>query len=249
MPQLHYDLERIRAGLAPWRLYWYPRLRSTNDRAVELRESGELFCPAMILTGNQTAGRGRGDNIWFSGPETVTVSFAIAADEHRRPEHLPLVVGVMVRRLASRFGGTDTKIKWPNDLLHDGLKLAGILCERERGVDVIGIGLNVGRDPSLPPEVNRNVTSLTDICGSPIDKTDVLLALAECLSTLTTRPISWPDVRHEYAGFDALGGETVRIGETIGHCEGVDADGRLVISGANGPQRFHTGTVRIVSPT
>ncbi|MEM8872690.1 MAG: biotin--[acetyl-CoA-carboxylase] ligase [Planctomycetota bacterium] len=249
MPHRQYDLERIRTELSPWRLHWYPRLRSTSDRAIELKEAGELYCPALVVTGNQTAGRGRGDNVWFSGPSTLTATFAISADPDRRPEHLPLVVGVLVRRIAARFGASDTKIKWPNDLYHDGLKLAGVICERERGIDVIGIGLNVGIDAAIPPEVARNITSLNDICGQPVSKTDVLLALAESLASLTERPISWADVRSEYAGFDALGGETVRIGETVGHCEGVDADGLLVVCNETGTQRFHTGTVRIVSPT
>ncbi|MEM6313065.1 MAG: biotin--[acetyl-CoA-carboxylase] ligase [Planctomycetota bacterium] len=249
-PSKHqFDLDRIRTELTPWRLHWYPRLRSTNDRVVELKEEGKLFCPALVLTGNQTAGRGRGDNVWFSGPATLTVSFAVTADEHRRPEQLPLIVGVLVRRAIERLGADGVKIKWPNDLVHDGLKLAGILCEREHGVDVIGIGLNVGRDPALPADIARDVTSLDDIAHRELDKTDVLLTLAAALADLATRPITWSDVRDEFNAYDALGGEVVRVGETMGHCEGVDADGRLLIKGPTGTQRLHTGTARIVSPT
>src|SRR4051812_45410277 len=69
-----YHLDRLRAGLRPFRLHWFPVLRSTSDHAAALRRRGELFAPAVVLTGRQTAGRGRGDHRWWSGPGCVTVT-------------------------------------------------------------------------------------------------------------------------------------------------------------------------------
>ena len=57
-----YDLGVLRQRLRAFRLYWFPRLRSTNDHAAALCKRGGLFAPAVVLTGCQTAGRGRGDN-------------------------------------------------------------------------------------------------------------------------------------------------------------------------------------------
>lgn len=243
-----FDLSRLRECLNPWRLHWYPQLHSTNDEAHALRAEGRLFCPAVVLTGEQTAGRGRGSNVWHAGAQTLTVSFALVADERRPPQHLPLIVGVLLRRVAARFSDGGVRIKWPNDLLHDGQKLAGILCERQHGIDVIGIGINVGLDAALPPDLRRHVTSLRDISGRAVDKTDVLLALAEELAVLPRRPVSWADVREEYAAHDALGGETVQVGELRGYCEGVDGDGRLVVHGESGRTTVLSGTVRLAVP-
>src|SRR5436309_1660093 len=55
-----FDLARLRVGIKPFKLHWFPRLRSTNDHAAELRRRKELFAPAAVLTGRQLAGRGRG---------------------------------------------------------------------------------------------------------------------------------------------------------------------------------------------
>src|SRR5690242_523738 len=73
-------LSRLRQQIKPFRLYWYPRLRSTNDHAAALRKRGELFAPAMVLTGHQTAGRGRGTNTWWSHRGSLTVTFALPVD-------------------------------------------------------------------------------------------------------------------------------------------------------------------------
>ena len=55
-----FDIARLRASIKPLRLYWFPRLRSTNDHAALLRQRRELFAPALVLTGKQSRGRGRG---------------------------------------------------------------------------------------------------------------------------------------------------------------------------------------------
>ena len=70
-----FNLSRLRPGLKPFRLYWFPRLRSTNDHAAFLRRKGRLYAPAAVLSGSQTAGRGRGGNIWWSSHGVLTVTF------------------------------------------------------------------------------------------------------------------------------------------------------------------------------
>ena len=76
-PDHSYDLKRLRAALKPFRLHWSPTLRSTNDHAAEVRRRGELYAPAVVLTGRQTAGRGRGAHVWWSGPGCITVTFVL----------------------------------------------------------------------------------------------------------------------------------------------------------------------------
>src|SRR5947207_10623919 len=57
-----FDLSRLRREIKPFKLHWFPRLRSTNDHAAALRERGELYAPAVVVSGHQMAGRGRGGN-------------------------------------------------------------------------------------------------------------------------------------------------------------------------------------------
>ena len=83
-----FDLSRLRTQIKPFRLHWFPRLRSTNDHAAALRKRGELFAPAMVLTGCQLAGRGRGSHTWWSGPGCLTVTFVIPIEEHLAPHQV-----------------------------------------------------------------------------------------------------------------------------------------------------------------
>src|SRR5438270_7466674 len=82
MDPSRFNLTALRAGVKPFRLHWFPTLRSTNDHAAAMRKRGELFAPAIVLTGRQTAGRGRGSNTWWSGAAgMLTVTFVFPVDE------------------------------------------------------------------------------------------------------------------------------------------------------------------------
>jgi BirA family biotin operon repressor/biotin-[acetyl-CoA-carboxylase] ligase len=79
------------------------------------------------------------------------------------------------------------RLKWPNDLLVDNRKLGGLLCERVRKADLVGLGLNVNVDPAdAPPDIRDRVTSLRAIVGRPLDMTDVLVAVAAELRRCST---------------------------------------------------------------
>src|SRR4030095_15411074 len=98
--------------------------------------------PAMVLTISQTAGRGRAGNRWFSDSGSITVTYALPVEENLLPHQLPLVAGLAVRNACTELtGNRDIQLKWPNDVIHGGRKLAGLLCERISGVDLVGIGL------------------------------------------------------------------------------------------------------------
>jgi len=96
-----FHLDRLRREIKPLRLHWFPRLRSTNDHAAELRRRGELFAPAMVLTGCQLAGRGRGSNTWWSRAGVLTVTFVFPIDAHVAPHQLPLLAGLAIRNAAA----------------------------------------------------------------------------------------------------------------------------------------------------
>ena len=234
-----FNLARLKKELKPFRLHWFSRLRSTNDHAALLRRRGDLYAPAVVLTGHQLAGRGRGSNTWWSGDGSLTVTFVIAVDEHLAPYHVPLIAGLAVRNAAAALAGDEElQLKWPNDLLHGGRKVAGLLCERIDKVDLVGVGLNVNiKAADVPPPLRSRVTSLNEIAGKSLEMTGVLVALAERLHReLNHRDEhSFAAVLRDYDRHHALMHRRVTVtggpGEPAitGTCEGLDQMGRLLV--------------------
>jgi BirA family biotin operon repressor/biotin-[acetyl-CoA-carboxylase] ligase len=250
-----FDLDRLRRQLKPFRLHWYPRLRSTNDQAAHLREQGSLFAPAVVLTGHQTAGRGRGSNTWWSKRGSLTVTFVLAADDQVEPHQLPLAAGLAVRNAAAELTGDNSiQLKWPNDVLHQGRKLAGLLCERLRKADLVGIGMNVNLEPGKAPRAIRdNITSLSAIRGREIEITEALAILAGHLRLVLARASgrSFSTLLREYDQHHTLIGRSVCVtsapGEppVCGRCEGVDSMGRLLLRSKGTLHHIISGTVQV----
>ncbi len=234
-----FNLPRLRPAIKPFRLYFFPRLRSTSDHAARLRKSGDLYAPAAVLTGRQIAGRGRGANTWWSNPAVLTVTFALPIHERLPPQQLPLIAGLALREAAVQLTGHDrVQLKWPNDLLLDGRKLAGLLCERVSNVDLVGIGLNVNVDPAeAPRNLRERISSLMQIAGKRFDMTDVLISVSRQLHLTVRRRMELPfsAFAREYSRHDALAGKMVSVAANhhepvvSGRCEGIDNTGRLLI--------------------
>lgn len=250
-----FSLLPLQQAIRPFRLHFYSRLRSTNDQAIRLRQKRQLYCPAVVLTGHQSAGRGRGANRWWSGKGSLTVTFALPSDDHLPAHEVPLLAGLAVRR-ALAIWVPDLKLKWPNDLWFDSLKLAGLLCERVRSADLIGIGLNVNTDlTDINPVLKHRMTSLQAIVGEPIPIQEVLIAISQQLNKLLfEREVdSFRQVLSEYLKHHALNGRRLRVtepGEKVvsGFCEGVDAHGRLLLRSGTQLHRILAGHVEIDSP-
>lgn len=248
-----FHLARLRAKVKPFRLHFFPRLRSTNDHAAALRRRGELFAPAMVLASRQTAGRGRGENAWFSAPGCLTITFILPIEDHLSPHQLPLIAGLAVRAAAAELAGTDRiGLKWPNDVVHAGQKLAGLLCERIHKADLIGVGLNVNLDPArAPAALRRRITSLAAIAGAPFDMTDTLISVTRHLSRMLIRRYehSFAGFLREYDHHHALRGQRLTIiapasaPPITGQCEGIDSTGRLLIRDGPTLRRIVAGHV------
>jgi BirA family biotin operon repressor/biotin-[acetyl-CoA-carboxylase] ligase len=250
-----YDLARLRMGIKPFRLHWFSRLRSTNDHAIALRQRGDLYAPAVVLTGHQLAGRGRGSNTWWSGAGSLTVTFAMPIEDGGAPHQLPLIAGVAVREAVSELLGDDdvVRLKWPNDLLVDGRKLAGLLCERAFKADLIGLGLNVNVAPSaVPKALRQRVTSLSQVARKEFDLTDVLTTIAKHLhpSLSHRQEQSFAALLRRYDAYHALVGKRARVTGTespvSGRCEGLDAMGRLLLRDGQKLHRVIAGHVEVM---
>lgn len=226
-----------------------PRLDSRSDAPLER--------PTLLWAQSQTAGKGRAGRSWYSSPE-ATLTFSLAWKFALPPQALaglPLAVGVTVAQtLAS--AGVDVRLKWPNDILRNGDKLAGILIEtaidkRERQAiwAVIGVGINLAQSDALVAQVGRAVADAAELC---LDRerlmADLLTALVEALSRFE---------REDFSAFvaawnarDAYAGAAVNIidrGDIIqqGTARGVDHSGCLQLDTAQGRIAVAAGDVSL----
>ena len=251
-----FHLDHLRKNIKPFRLHWFPRLRSTNDHAAVLRKRGELFAPAIILTGCQTAGRGRAANSWWSQAGVLTVTFVFPINDQLAPYQIPLLAGLAVREAtAALLPGAPVKLKWPNDLLIEGNKLAGLLCERVHKADLIGLGMNVNiRPEDSPPALRDRIAALSWMAGKPLDMTEVLISIARNLHAMLTHQNerSFASLLRQYDEHHALIGRRVSITPggidppVTGKCEGLDSMGRLLLREGRTLHRIIAGQVHLV---
>ena len=221
------------------RIHWREETESTNIDA-RAGAHGDVFVADF-----QHAGRGRLDHVWKAARgENLTFSVVLSGGGKDPADvaTLPLVVGLAVLRGAERMlgsSGVRLSLKWPNDVLVSGRKLAGILCER-LGEDVIaGIGLNVNQT-QFPPDIEERATSLALLDGRAFDRKSVLSFVLEELESC---PSQW--MREGFAALhpairkvDCLEGRIVSVRQTdsdsaplIGECEGIGSDGTLLVAG------------------
>ena len=211
---------------------------STNAVLVERARAGTEREFAVVVTTNQTAGRGRLGRSWTAPPgKTIAVSVLLAPPTSERLSWLPLVAGLaMTRAVRSLVAGHTVTLKWPNDVQVDGLKVSGLLAELVPGAGVvIGAGLNLTMDESeLPTPVS---TSLTLVGASADDLVDRALAayLGE-LKGLYSGMLAGSDIRALVEAECSTIGRSVRVelpgGDNLyGTATGIDGEGRLIVDG------------------
>lgn len=193
---------------------------STNDRARGLAAAGAPH-GALVTAAAQTAGRGRQGRRWSAPPGRALLASLVLRDP---PALLPLYGAVAVAETV----GPAAAIKWPNDVLVDGLKVAGILAEGRPadGWAVLGIGLNVAvRIADLPAELHATAGTLG---LEPRDVEPVLVRLLRALERALA--LDTAALLDAYRARDALRGREVAWAGGQGRAEGIDGAGRLVIA-------------------
>jgi len=192
---------------------------STNERARELAEAGAPHGTA-VTAGEQTAGRGRQGRGWSTPPgSAIALSLVI-----RDPDPLlSLRAGLAVADLA----GAGARVKWPNDVLLDGRKVAGVLVEGrpQAGWAVLGIGVNAALDLELLPEELRGVAGTLGLAPRELPR-----ALDELLRALEARLAEPGDATlAALRERDALLGKPVRWDGGEGLGAGIDDAGALLV--------------------
>ncbi len=219
-------------------------LPSTNAEALQRARSGETR-PLWIVAKEQTAGRGRRGNAWISQPgnlhATLLLTDPSAAEVAAQVSFVAAVaVHDAVSDCAPALGGT-LALKWPNDLLCGDRKISGILIEAEtvqrRLAVAVGIGVNCRHHP---PHTSYPATDLFT-AGADLSAETLFTALS---GAMQRRLVEWGGG----AGFSVVraawlertcgldGDLRVKLPdrELVGHCEGLDADGRLLLRLADG---------------
>src|SRR4051812_9760198 len=185
---------------------------STSDRARELAVAGAPH-GALVTAAAQTAGRGRQGRAWTTQPGAAVTMSLVLRDP---PPLLPLVAAVAVAETI----GDEAAIKWPNDVLVAGRKVAGILAEGRphEGWAVLGIGVNVAVDVTLlPPELRERAGTL----GRPRSAVEPFLSsLLVALETwLAAPPAALLDA---WRARDALRGRAIAWTGGDGVADGID---------------------------
>jgi len=185
---------RLRSSRLGKTFYHFYSVDSTNAFAMRLLSHGRSVPDGtLILAEAQTAGRGRMGRTWHSEPEAgLYLSLVLRPDIS--PTFAALITlgcAVALHNAVERQTGLNADIKWPNDLLVDGKKVAGILAEIQADLDrihvlVVGVGLNVNHG-ALPQDLAERATSLKLVSGHPHSRLDILLDFLEQFEALIDR--------------------------------------------------------------
>jgi BirA family biotin operon repressor/biotin-[acetyl-CoA-carboxylase] ligase len=217
------------------------RVESTQPIAFKLAGDGAPD-RTVVIADSQAAGRGRRGRVWKDEPG-ASLLVSILLRPRLSPERLPtlsLTAAVAVAEAVTQTAGLAAKLKWPNDVLVDGRKLAGILLETRlepggAAIVALGIGVNLAQR-AFPLELAERATSVRLASGREVDRDTLLGALLERLD-------HWRG-RLETEGFEPVRARWRELADTLGRpvsVDGVqgtavdlDADGALVVADADG---------------
>lgn len=228
------DADRLLRALPEWvpDLRWLPETDSTNLQAAGWARQGAAH-GSLVVAGFQTAGRGRLDRRWLA-PAGSSLLFSVIL-RPSWPVHrwglLALAAGVATCRALEELA-VPAAVKWPNDVLLDGRKVAGILAESAQGVVILGVGVNVGQR-SFPEEISATATSLELHTGRSFGRADLLAGIIRHLAPVVDGP---PEaVVDAYRPWCRTLGRPVRVGLESGPVEDValdiDETGGLLLAG------------------
>ncbi|NOY87428.1 MAG: biotin--[acetyl-CoA-carboxylase] ligase [Deltaproteobacteria bacterium] len=228
----------------------YDTVPSTSDLLKTMANEGAAEWTA-VMSSSQTRGRGRFGRHWHSPPGNIYLSVLL------RPSILPielprlsLIAALAVFETVHREG-TPLKLKWPNDILFDGRKLAGVLLEaKTQGENVeyvvVGIGINLkAPEGSLPEDLVGKTASLEEL-GGCLDVGRIIEGLEMNLRrySISYRGTSWEDVRtrwREYADWDREYSAMSAGRRYVGRPVNLNPDGSLLFAASDGPVTLTSG--------
>jgi len=228
-------------------------LDSTNSYALQYKGAMPYACLAEY----QTAGHGRHGRQWIS-PIGSGLCLSLKQRIQNKPlSGLNIALAVTVVRVLHLLGATDVGIKWPNDILWQGRKLAGLLLESGKNSEIVfGIGINVKMVECNSKAINQPYVDLYSILGQTSPSRNILAAkiIEHCLQTLTNYPqLGLNAFQQDWHRFDLSYGQLVTL-ETpqsenktysTGIACGIDEEGALLLQIGNQKQRYVDGEVSL----
>jgi BirA family biotin operon repressor/biotin-[acetyl-CoA-carboxylase] ligase len=234
-----------------FRLQVVERCVSTQDLAGQeaAREAPEGFC---VVAMEQTSGRGRQGRRWLAPAGSALLCSLLLKPQDELWPRVTLLAGVVVAEAVSRLGGCEAQLKWPNDVLVAGKKVAGILAEKEGQAVILGIGVNLTVD-EFPPEING--VSLHQLAGRPVGWEEVLAEILRGWAAWEER-ISKSGLARIAQQWRALAvglGEPVSVDvnrEVIrGVAVDIQPDGSLLVETKDGMRSLYAGDVHLLANT
>lgn len=245
----------VRAQLGVLELHW--EIDSTSSEIQ--RRSSDLLDLSVVLAETQSAGRGRRGRSWLSPPGlNVYLSCLKRFDAgFAALSGLSLAVGVIVMRTLTALGIEGAGLKWPNDVLSERGKLAGILVELSGEYQgpcaaIIGVGLNVRLTPALIEQAGQPVNDLASLAGGHAPDRNLvaaalIAALVEGLGQFERE--GFAAFTDEYASYDQLRGRALHLEGALGPLDGigagVDARGALLLQTATGLRAIDSADVSV----
>lgn len=232
-------------------------LESCDSTNAVLLARAEAGAPSgtVVITREQTAGRGRRGRHWIASPgDSLAFSLLWRFAPGTAPAGLSLAVGLAVARAVATVGADNTALKWPNDILGNGRKLGGILIELVPGAPhaaVIGIGLNLQLPAAMPDDL-RAVSAALCKPDAAIDENALYaVLLGELLTVLEAFAASgFAPMRDEWMARNAYADASVNLLTDFGAprggiCRGVDVGGALLFEVDGRVERILSGEVSL----
>lgn len=232
----------------------FEEIDSTNAEAIRQIRAGNI-ANRLLVARSQTAGRGRRGRSWLS-PLDGGIYMSLLRQFTLPPnalQGLSLLTAISLKSALNSMGITGLKLKWPNDILFQKLKLAGILLElqqrEQRCYLVFGIGLNIALPTKLKQELDRPVTDITSIAGFVPDNNQLVATVINelCTNLLEYERSGFSSFKERWNDADLFLNKNVEIhnGEKriIGKSLGVDANGELLLETTAGLQSINAGEV------
>ena len=168
-------LSNLRTQKIGRRIEYLKSTDSTNQTIFRFFKNQKMKDGNVLITDEQKSGKGRRGNHWFSSSEkSLTFSLLIENSDKLLNKKLPLVCGIAIVKAIKEIADIDCNLKWPNDVLYDSRKIAGVLIEQKQNHFIVGIGINVN-NTKFPKSIEKKASSLELILDYPI-KREVLLA-------------------------------------------------------------------------
>ncbi|WP_058303861.1 biotin--[acetyl-CoA-carboxylase] ligase [Gorillibacterium timonense] len=228
----------------------YETVGSTQNEARSWAVAGAPH-GALVMAEEQRSGRGRMGRVWHSpSGKGLWMSLVIRTGlTLEQAPHLTLVTAVAVCRAIRQATGADARLKWPNDILIGGRKIAGILVELQATEArmqslVVGIGISVNLDQAdFPDELQEKATSLRLVTGNKVDRTGLAIHVVHSLEEMTGFYLKegFPPVGSLWEALSDTLGNQVRVetplGPVVGKAARLDDNGALVVRLDNGEER------------